>query len=306
MDKYKQKVNDVNRYLKKHVLDHIVNANFKEIAEHSLNGGKRLRSVLALIIGEQLDKTRNIEKLIVSIELLHNCSLIIDDLPCMDNDLYRRGKKTTHHKYGQAKAQALVMYFLKRSYELINENYHDIKKSHNPNNFESTYLDIIEHINNNLGYLGAAFGQYIDICPTNIFVDNKEYVKHYSSLEEICNLIYLKTTTFFEISFLPAYLLSGGSNTHKKEIKNAVKYFGLAFQISDDFEDIEQDTKRLNNSEYNPNIICKFGKKKTYEIYEESIIKFNNSISNLKLTHPVFGELIAFLNKRVHSIDLQK
>ena len=87
------------------------------------------------------------------------------------------------------------MYFLKRSYELINENYHHIKK-YNPINFESIYLDIIDHINKNLGYLGAAFGQYIDICPTNVFIDNKEYIKHYSSLEDICNLIYSKTTTF--------------------------------------------------------------------------------------------------------------
>ena len=70
-----------------------------DIMRHALEGGKRLRSVITLTVGEALNSNVNIDKLALCVELLHNTSLIIDDMPCMDNDNYRRGKKTTHYKY---------------------------------------------------------------------------------------------------------------------------------------------------------------------------------------------------------------
>ena len=77
------------------------------------------------------------------------------------------------------------------------------------------------------------------------------------------NLIHLKTTTLFEISFVASYLLSGGEIKNIDLLKKAVRYFGLAFQISDDFEDIEQDMKHLDE-QLNPNLVCKYGKKRNF------------------------------------------
>ena len=81
----------------------------------------------------------------------------------------------------------------------------------------------------------------------------------------------MKTTTFFEIGFLPAYLLSlnrEATSAELEKVHKLVKYFGLAFQISDDFDDIEQDKNRVN-SEYNPNIVCKYGLEEGEESEEE-------------------------------------
>ena len=85
-----------------------------DILKHALDGGKRIRSVITLTIGEALNPDINIDKLALCVELLHNTSLIIDDMPCMDNDNYRRGKMTVHYKYGNQKAQLTVAYLLKK------------------------------------------------------------------------------------------------------------------------------------------------------------------------------------------------
>ena len=87
----------------------------KEGSEFSLTDGKRLRPIIVLSIcnclnkltGQNLDSTGGA----LAIEYIHNASLIIDDMPMMDNDQYRRGKLTVHAKYGQCLAQ-LVAYNL--------------------------------------------------------------------------------------------------------------------------------------------------------------------------------------------------
>jgi geranylgeranyl diphosphate synthase, type II len=299
MKEYKKKVHYINECLEKYIISKIQNSEFKEITTHSLAGGKRLRSVLSLIIGESICSKINIDKLAVSVELLHNASLIIDDMPCMDNDKYRRGKETTHYKFGQKKAQMLVVYFLKQAFRLIHENYVEILNSDiKPKNFPLIFLEIHKNINDNLGFLGAASGQYIDTCPMNKLIDESSYKENYNSLDSLLKLIHLKTTTFFEISFVPSYLMCGGSMDNISILKDSVKYFGLAFQISDDFEDVEQDSKRVNN-EYNPNIICKFGVKKTKDIYLNALKQFNLAIGSLEMKHSVFQELCVFLNERV-------
>ncbi|MBO5773086.1 MAG: polyprenyl synthetase family protein, partial [Clostridia bacterium] len=74
--------------------------------EYCLNsGGKRMRMILCLQIAEKLDVLcDNVKRIAVAIELVHNYSLVHDDLPCMDNDDERRGMPTCHKKYGQASA----------------------------------------------------------------------------------------------------------------------------------------------------------------------------------------------------------
>jgi len=318
MKHYKERVRLINTLIEKHILNPIQNSHLREIVEYSLIDGKRLRSILALIIGENTDSHKNIEKLVVCVELLHNASLIIDDMPCMDNDIYRRGKETVHYKYGQQKAQMLVNYFIKKAFQLLNENYHEIynyikenaeenqrETSHNKNkqltDYSKTFLELNDNIIGNLGFMGAASGQFIDTCPMNKLLNEDSYKQYYSSIDDILNLLHLKTTTFFEIGFIPAYLICNGNKENIPKLKEAVKYFGLAFQISDDFEDIEQDKNRLLGN-YNPNLICKYGKKESMKIYKQSITKFNCLMNELNITHVIIGEIINFLNNRVNTL----
>ena len=186
-----------------------------DIVKHALDGGKRLRSVITLTVAESLNPELDLTKFALCVELLHNASLVIDDMPCMDNDNYRRGKETIHFKYGSCKAQALVSYFLKKAYGFLHSNYTELKDKHpSDSKIDSIILSIYDILNKNMGFLGAATGQFIDICPMNAIIKEDSYKKYYKSVENILDLIYLKTTTFFEIGFLPAYLLSLNEKLH--------------------------------------------------------------------------------------------
>lgn len=299
----------VNESIEKIIYNPIKETNpvLYDIVKHALDGGKRLRSVITLTVAEALNPKIDLTKIALCVELLHNASLVIDDMPCMDNDNYRRGKETIHFKYGSCKAQALVSYFLKKAYGFLQSNYTELKETNPNNEIESTILSIYDILNKNMGFLGAATGQFIDICPINTIIKEESYKKYYKSVENILDLIYLKTTTFFEIGFLPAYLLSLNREATLGELEKVhklVKYFGLAFQISDDFDDIEQDKNRVN-SEYNPNIVCKYGLEEARSIYDDALKQFLKLSIELDINHVVFTELCDFLNNRVNSVVIK-
>ena len=307
---YKIKMKKVNESIENFIYNPIKETNpvLYDIVKHALDGGKRLRSVITLTVAEALNPELDLTQFALCVELLHNASLIIDDMPCMDNDNYRRGKETIHFKYGSCKAQALVSYFLKKAYGFLQHNYTELKDKHpNDSKIDSIILSIYDILNKNMGFLGAATGQFIDICPMNAIIKEDSYKKYYKSVENILDLIYLKTTTFFEIGFLPAYLLSLNRETTPDELEKVhklVKYFGLAFQISDDFDDIEQDKNRVN-SEYNPNIVCKYGLEEARSIYDDALNQFLKLSSELDINHVVFTELCDFLNNRVNSVMIK-
>ena len=98
-----------NQYLDKFI-HNIKNNKLREIIRYSLNDGKRLRPIIILDISYKLNG-KYLYDLALLVELLHNASLIIDDLPSMDNDDYRREKLTVHKKYGE-RAAKITAYFL--------------------------------------------------------------------------------------------------------------------------------------------------------------------------------------------------
>ena len=103
MDIIKTYQNCINQVLSNY-LENIENESLKEKLEYSLDGGKRLRSMIVY----ELCSIFNIDNesknlLILSVEFLHSASLILDDLPSMDNDTYRRNKLTVHSKYGKTR-----------------------------------------------------------------------------------------------------------------------------------------------------------------------------------------------------------
>ena len=145
-----------------------------------------------------------------------------------------------------------MSYFLKKAYGFLQSNYTELKETNSNNKIDSIILSIYDILNKNMGFLGAATGQFIDICPMNAIMKEESYKKYYTSVENILDLIYLKTTTFFEIGFLPAYLLSlnrEATSAELEKVHKLVKYFGLAFQISDDLTILNK--TKIRNSEHN-------------------------------------------------------
>jgi len=220
---------------------------------YALKGGKRLRPIICLQIGENFiensqENTESIEKIALAIELIHNSSLIIDDLPCMDDDDFRRGIITFHKKYGEGMAIQYAMILVTKAMSILS----DVFVHHS-----NTYEFVNELINKNLGVNGLPYGQYIDIKQLSL-----TDVKNYKSL------IYKKTTTLFNLAFILPYVIFVSDSDKITHITKASKWFGLLFQIYDDFDDIEQDKK-----DKNPNIVLYCGLDESYSLFKKCISK---------------------------------
>lgn len=211
---------------------------------YAIKGGKRLRPIITLdICASMIGNMEDVLLFSIALELIHTSCLIIDDLPCMDNDNYRRNQLSFHKKYSIKLAQLISSELINIAFKMINENF---KNSEH-------FLIIIENISKNLGIFGAAGGQFIDLNPIHMLDNKKEFVNHFKNKEVIKDLFYKKTTTFFEIGFIGGFLAGGGKTIKLDILKEAAYHFGLAFQIYDDFDDIEQDSKRKDNNLPNQN-----------------------------------------------------
>ena len=125
-------------------------------------------------------------------------------MPLKDNDKLRRNKPTIHHKFGERKAQLLVSLLLKEANNLIFENIDDLKSNDklnlNKKHINNIAIYISQCLSDNLGLLGASMGQFFDTAPINKNLEQSDYNKYYNMIN--FNLVHLKTTTFFEISFV--------------------------------------------------------------------------------------------------------
>ena len=120
------------------------------------SGGKKIRSKILIDIGS-LFKIDYRSLIIIgsAVECIHAYSLIHDDLPCMDNDLIRRGKPSTHVKFGESTAVLAGNSLLTMAYEILSHK--DLNVS------EKTKINLINKISESSGHLGIAGGQYLDL-----------------------------------------------------------------------------------------------------------------------------------------------
>lgn len=248
----------------------------KELSEYALYGGKRLRPIICLEIFKlnNLEISNDIIKASIGIELLHNSSLIMDDLPCMDNDNYRRGRETVHFKYGILKANILSKFFIFKALELFAD-------------LDEILVDIVGSYIEKL-----CIGQQLDLTKNKI----KE------SEDEIIDRIALKTYPLFGISFLVGYVQSKNNRSKLKEVDNLAKYFSIIFQIWDDIDDYNIDIKRGIGNEDNINYVIYFGMEKTIEIFEQNMIKFKNGMKELALFSELFEKICDYLEIRINNI----
>ena len=237
---YKNKIDLIIRdYCRK-----IEDEHTKSMLLYCLNDGKRLRPIITYYLLEKLNiKNDNI---VLAIEFLHTASLILDDLPFMDNDNYRRGKLSFHKKFGFKNAVFVSNYLFSEFYRII----FDCDK--NIVNFISSKISNI------------TLGQYYDL--------NQELIKDFVTEEKIY-YNNLKTIPFFSIAFCIPFLLQD-IKYNIIEIEKAAELFSISFQIYDDFHDIDED--RLNN---NFNHLILLGKKEAYNLYCENLKLFKSYLS---------------------------
>lgn len=177
-----------------------------------MNGGRRVRPIICLLIAESLGSLENAIAGAIAIEFFHTASLVADDLPCMDDDDERRGHPSTHKRFGEAVA-------ILTTYALIAEGYGRLGFS------KSEHLSkLLEETTLATGLLGASQGQLLDLDGKN----SKEMIEK-------------KTGSLFELSFIYGWIFGGGQLEQLHLVRETAAHFGLAFQIYDDLEDLGEE-----------------------------------------------------------------
>lgn len=199
----------------------------KEAITYSLlSGGKRLRPVLMLasyaMYNNEYDDILNFA---LGIELIHNYSLIHDDLPSMDNDDYRRGLQTVHKKFDEATAILTGDALLTHAYTIM---LNDTLKTKDFD-LRDKKLKAMSLISTRAGIDGMILGQVIDIEDGLL------------SLDELINMYNRKTSDMFNAALLSGSIIGGASVIEQKYISDFAYHLGLMFQILDDLMDYERD-----------------------------------------------------------------
>lgn len=225
-----------------------------------LAGGKRIRPMLMLETYQLFGGNgKIIEPFLTAIEMIHTYSLVHDDLPAMDNDEYRRGRKTTHVVYGEAMGilagDALLNYAFETAFQSFEDgnNYMEIGKA-------------LQVLGKKAGIYGMIGGQTVDVEAAGSNID-----------KEKLDFIYrLKTSALIEASMMIGAILAGAAEEEVCLIEKIASGIGLAFQIQDDVLDVTSTMevlgKPINSDEKN---------QKTTYVTLEGIEKAKNDVRRI-------------------------
>jgi geranylgeranyl diphosphate synthase type II len=192
--------------------------------------GKRLRPVMTMAFCEMCGgDRRNALPFACGLEMIHNYSLIHDDLPCMDDDDLRRGRPTNHKVYGEALAVLAGDGLLHKAFETVCD--HLGETSLEPA-VAWRAMQVLAHESGSEGMLG---GQVVDV----------ENEGKKLPLEELTYLENLKTSGLFRAAAKMGCIVGGGTPEQLEAAEKFATALGLAFQIQDDILDVEGDEAEL-------------------------------------------------------------
>ena len=269
----KQRAEEVENLLKQYIpKEEGYQKSIMESMNYSLNsGGKRLRPILTMeackLVGD------NIEDAIpfaMAIEMIHTYSLIHDDLPALDNDNLRRGKKTNHIVFGEDMAILAGDALLNYAFEVMLSNSID---KENPNK----YLKAINEIAKTSGIYGMIGGQVVDIKSENkpISKDKLDYIHNN------------KTAAIIIGCMRAGAIIGDATQDELEKITKYAKNIGLSFQIVDDILDLVGDESKLgkkvgsdieNNKSTYPSLL---GLEKSKRIANELIQEAKENINSI-------------------------
>ena len=252
---------DTNFFLKKYLRKQKYSGLISPMNYGLFSGGKKIRSKILVDVGKIFNISY--KKLITigaAVECIHAYTLIHDDLPCMDNDLTRRGKPSTHVKFGEATAVLAGNSLLILAFEILSDKKLNIK--------EKTKNILIDKLSKCAGHTGIAGGQFLDL----------DFEKKNIPFKKIIDMQLKKTGKLFGYcSSVPAILKN--DNVKKINTFEAIgSDLGLLFQISDDLIDYKGDSIKAGKKTKKDSklgkatLISLLGYKKTV-IYSEKLRK---------------------------------
>tara|TARA_B100001123_G_scaffold188747_1_gene215574 strand:+ start:1757 stop:2626 length:870 start_codon:yes stop_codon:yes gene_type:complete len=235
-------------------------------------GGKKIRSKIIFDVGKIFRiKNKDLMFLAASVEAIHAYSLIHDDLPCMDDDNLRRGKPSTHIKFGESTAILAGNSLLTTAFEILSDKSFKVE--------DKIKSDLIHFLSRCSGQIGIAGGQYLDLS----------YEKKKVSIQKILNMELKKTGKLFEFCCV-APLIIKKDKKNLKSFSKLGKDVGLLFQIVDDLIDFKGKTKSAGKKT-----------KKDYKKGKATLISLLGYENAVKYTHTlkqnIFNKLKMHSNK---------
>jgi len=258
---------DTNLFLKKFINKQKKSELIIPMQYGLFSGGKKIRSKILIDVGS-LFKI-NYKSLIMigsAVECIHAYSLIHDDLPCMDNDSVRRGKPSTHIKFGESTAVLAGNSLLTMAFEILSHKNLKISEK-NKNN-------LINKISECSGHLGIAGGQYLDL----------KYEHKKVSQKKIAQMEIKKTGKLFSFCCAAPLILKNKSKNEIKKFEDIGADIGLLFQVADDLIDYKGNSKIAGKKTGKDKIkgkatlISLLGYKNTINYANNLILKINNNV----------------------------
>jgi geranylgeranyl diphosphate synthase, type II len=227
--------------------DTLKDSKIKEIIKYSLEDGKCIRSFLIKHIMNELSNNKiDIWEPIIAIELIHGASLIIDDLPCMDNDEYRRNKLSTFKKFGERESILVSFYAISQAFLLVFNGLEKLTNVELKNNFtDSDKLSLLRKIINEWSELigkNLIVGQMLDLKEN---IEELVNFKVTNNVQVVKNIMIYKTCSLFIFTFLLGGIFSG-KEINLDDFKEMGYHFGIMFQIMDDYKDMKEDDEYAN------------------------------------------------------------
>ena len=194
-----------------------------------LNGGKRIRPVLILMTLDILGKDETLGLPSgAALEMIHSYSLVHDDLPALDNDDYRRGKLTTHKKFGEAEGILIGDSLLTHAFNVLTEKNEGVIS-------DKKIVEIVKLTSSYAGIDGMIGGQTVDVESEGKKVD----------METLKYIHKNKTGKLLRLPIEIGCVIGDASKEIREKLEEYADLIGLAFQIKDDILDVEGDFEKL-------------------------------------------------------------
>ena len=231
------------------------------------SGGKKIRSKILVDVGSffKIDY-KSLIMIGSAVECIHAYSLIHDDLPCMDNDKLRRGKPSTHIKFGESTAVLAGNSLLTLAFEIL--SYSGLKLN------EKIKINLIDKISKYSGHLGIAGGQYLDL----------DYEKKKISMKKIIEMEIKKTGKLFSFCCTAPLIIRKKNKAEIKKFENIGENIGLLFQVADDIIDYQGNSSIAGKKtgkdakKGKATLISLLGYKNTIKYAKNLILKINKQI----------------------------
>ncbi len=242
----------------------------------TLGGGKRLRPLMSLVVAQVggFEHTAVVDAA-CAVELIHAASLILDDLPSMDNAQSRRGQPCTHVMYGESTAILAAMDLIAIAYRLAAENAERLRRPVAP---------VIAQLSNAIGHEGIVRGQHADLA-----LGGKQ-----PSLEQLTEIYAHKAAALFLAAVrIPATLLAI-EPPKLRALEEYARNLGLAFQITDDFLDAGHAPEDVGRSTF----VTHLGRAGARAKVEELVANANAALEALGSEAAVLRALAEYVGTR--------